>query len=84
MIKSAILSKNRKHRYLLSRIWDLNNENILFIMLNPSSADEDIDDATTTKVILKKAALHWRSLENSCLKTVYFKVLENARFAGII
>ena len=51
MIKSAILSKNRKHRYLLSRIWDLNNENILFIMLNPSSADEDIDDATTTKVI---------------------------------
>lgn len=51
MIKSAILSKNRKHRYLLSRIWDLDNENILFIMLNPSSADEDIDDATTTKVI---------------------------------
>lgn len=51
MIKSAILSKNRKHRYLLSRIWDLKNETILFIMLNPSSADENIDDPTTKKVI---------------------------------
>tara|TARA_B100000959_G_C14880025_1_gene582112 strand:+ start:597 stop:1049 length:453 start_codon:yes stop_codon:yes gene_type:complete len=51
MIKSAILSDDRKHRYLLSRIWDLNNENILFIMLNPSSADEDLDDPTTKKII---------------------------------
>ncbi|MEE3035291.1 MAG: DUF1643 domain-containing protein [Bacteroidota bacterium] len=51
MIKSAILSDDRKHRYLLSRIWNQNNENILFIMLNPSSADEDLDDRTTKKII---------------------------------
>ena len=51
MIRSAILSKNRKHRYLLSRIWNQKNKKILFIMLNPSSADENIDDPTTKKVI---------------------------------
>ena len=51
MIRSAILSENRKHRYLLSRIWNQKNEKILFIMLNPSSADENIDDPTTKKVI---------------------------------
>ena len=69
MIKSAILSKNRKHRYLLSRIWDLNNENILFIMLNPSSADEDIDDATTTKVISFSKKWGYGGLHNCNLYT---------------
>ena len=55
-IKNNILSKakfsiDKKHRYELSRHWDLSKSDILFIMLNPSIANEDIDDPTIKRLI---------------------------------
>ncbi len=51
MDKDAILSKDRKYRYTLSRIWDHAKPIVLFICLNPSTADEENDDRTITKCI---------------------------------
>jgi hypothetical protein len=51
MKKHAILSDDKKYRYQLSRIWDEDKPCILFIMLNPSTADEEYDDPTIRRVI---------------------------------
>ena len=39
MKKDAILSEDRKFRYILSRVWDEAKPTVLFIGLNPSTAD---------------------------------------------
>lgn len=55
--KSAILSDDRKYRYLLWRLcesdmFDYNNpKSIMFIGLNPSTADENLDDPTIRRLI---------------------------------
>lgn len=51
MIKDAILSEDRKYRYILSRIWDETKPTVLFIGLNPSTADENEDDPTIRRCI---------------------------------
>ena len=51
MKKAAILSEDNLYRYQLSRIWDESKPLILFIMLNPSTADADVDDSTIRRVI---------------------------------
>ena len=50
--KSAVFSPCRKYRYSLSRIWDINQKIILFIGLNPSTADETHDDPTIIRCLL--------------------------------
>jgi len=49
--RNAIISADGKYRYQLSRIWDEEKPNILFIMLNPSTADADVDDQTIRRVM---------------------------------
>jgi hypothetical protein len=49
--KSAILSGDRKYRYVLRRRWDLAKPNVMFIGLNPSTADENEDDPTIRRCI---------------------------------
>jgi hypothetical protein len=49
--KGAIFSDCRQYRYLLWRIWDDKKPCIMFIMLNPSTADENEDDSTIRKCI---------------------------------
>jgi hypothetical protein len=49
--KSAKLSPDRKYRYLLSRIWKPSKGIALFVCLNPSTADENIDDPTIRRCI---------------------------------
>lgn len=51
MEKTAIISEDNKYRYQLSRIWDQSKPRILFIMLNPSTADAKQDDPTIRRVI---------------------------------
>jgi hypothetical protein len=47
MIKDAILDKDRKYRYMLKRQWGERNDNFInFVLLNPSTANETIDDPT--------------------------------------
>ena len=49
--KHAILSYDGKYRYQLSRTWDKDKPKLLFIMLNPSTADTINDDPTIRRII---------------------------------
>ncbi len=41
--------KNREYRYALRRVWDDSLPSVLFIMMNPSTADLLVDDPTVAK-----------------------------------
>ena len=51
MKKSAIISDCNKYRYELHREWDKKKGKVLFIMLNPSTADGLNNDLTTIRCI---------------------------------
>ena len=51
MTGDAILSDDRVYRYMLERTWDCRKERVLFVMLNPSTADEKEDDPTITRCL---------------------------------
>ena len=51
MKRNAIISHDGKYRYQLSRVWDEEKLMILFIMLNQSTADADVDDPTIRRVV---------------------------------
>lgn len=53
---TAYFSHDRKYRYSLSRMWDASLPSILFIGLNPSTANESVNDPTIRKV-MKFAAI---------------------------
>ena len=53
----AIISDCSKYRYELHREWDKKKGKVLFIMLNPSTADHVEDDLTTRRCI--KYAERW-------------------------
>ena len=44
--RSADLSRDGRYRYALRRVWDPNEPAILFVGLNPSTADHRVDDPT--------------------------------------
>jgi len=44
--KSAIISKCEKYRYELRRIWQSKTGLVCWVMLNPSTADANVDDPT--------------------------------------
>lgn len=50
MITTAEFSECRKYRYQLSRIWDEQLPRVMFIGLNPSTANEISNDRTVTTV----------------------------------
>ncbi len=50
-IKKAEISECKNYRYSLTRIWDETKPKVLFIMLNPSTADHEIDDPTIKRCI---------------------------------
>lgn len=47
----AIFSKDRIHRYVLIREWDLSKPSLMIVALNPSTADEKKNDPTVTRCI---------------------------------
>lgn len=57
MIKDAVVSDNKLYRYQLSRVWDSSLPMVMFICLNPSTADHNDDDPTILKCI--KYAQDW-------------------------
>lgn len=46
MERGAVISDCGKYRYVLWRRWDKTKPRLIFIMLNPSIADAELDDAT--------------------------------------
>ena len=51
MIREAEFSIDKKDRYSLKREWDKSKNKILYIMLNPSLADDKNDDPTIRRLI---------------------------------
>ncbi len=51
MQSSALFSECRTYRYALWRIWDESLDSVLFIGLNPSTADESNNDPTISRCI---------------------------------
>lgn len=51
MISGAIISDCGRYRYQLWRIWDDSKPKVLFLMHNPSTADEKDDDRTVGRCI---------------------------------
>lgn len=49
--KDAILDPTGRYRYALSREWTQDARRVVFIMLNPSTADHTIDDPTIRRCI---------------------------------
>jgi hypothetical protein len=49
LYSTADFSDDMKYRYLLTREWDSDKPQILFIMLNPSTADAEKMDPTVTR-----------------------------------
>ncbi|MFV2031219.1 MAG: DUF1643 domain-containing protein [Gammaproteobacteria bacterium] len=47
MQRSAIISPCKKYRYELTRVWDASKPWVLFICLNPSTADHEAEDNTS-------------------------------------
>jgi hypothetical protein len=51
VIKTAEISECGLYRYHLGRSWDASLPSLTFVMLNPSTADADIDDPTIRRCI---------------------------------
>ena len=51
MIREAEFSIEKKERYSLKREWDKSKNKILYIMLNPSKADDKKDDPTIRRLV---------------------------------
>ena len=53
----AVFSPDRIYRYVLYRVWDEAKPRVMFIGLNPSTADESVDDPTIRRC--KRFAADW-------------------------
>ncbi len=51
LARDAVISACGKYRYLLRRVWNDDRMRALFVMLNPSTADAEVDDATIRSCI---------------------------------
>lgn len=63
MIRDAILSLCSVYRYTLVRSWNSDGPRLLFIMLNPSTADAKIDDATIKRCVRFAVDMGYGSIE---------------------
>ena len=61
--RDAVISDCGKYRYLLRRTWDHDRPRALIVMLNPSTADAEIDDPTIRSCIRLCKGLSYGSFE---------------------
>lgn len=59
----AIFSSCERYRYRLWRIWDERKPKIAFLMLNPSTADENVLDHTVTRCKKRAETLGYGGME---------------------
>ena len=62
MIQSAEFDPTGKYRYTLTRTWERDLGRVVFVMLNPSTADHTINDPTVTRCIGFAINHHFGSL----------------------
>ena len=53
LTSDAIISDDKKYRYLLTRIWDNDKRMVNFIGLNPSTADQIDNDPTMRRELIE-------------------------------
>ncbi len=63
MGSGALLSADRLYRYRLWRYWKEDEPALVFIMLNPSTADEVASDPTITRCILRARRMGFGGIE---------------------
>lgn len=63
MLKGAVIDETGMYRYSLRRIWDSELPCVAFVMLNPSIADDEIDDPTIRRCIGFAKSWGYGSLE---------------------
>lgn len=63
MERDAVISECGRYRYLLRRAWDHEKPRALFIMLNPSTADAEIDDPTIRSCVRLSKGFGYGSFE---------------------
>ena len=51
MQRTACIDETGDYRYKLSRIWNSDEPMVMFIMLNPNTADANVDDPTIRRCI---------------------------------
>ena len=51
LVSNACLSDDGLYRYFLTRVWDVQLPVLAFILLNPSTADDEHDDATVIRCV---------------------------------
>src|ERR1700680_305374 len=61
--RDAVLSDCGVYRYLLRRVWDRDKIRVLIVMLNPSTADAQVDDATIRSLFRLCRRLGYGSFE---------------------
>lgn len=61
--RDAVISDCGTYRYLLRRTWDHGKPRVLIVMLNPSTADAEIDDPTIRSCIRLSKGLGYGSFE---------------------
>jgi len=59
----AVISDDGKYRYLLRRTWDHTMPRMLYVMLNPSTADASIDDPTIKSCVRLAKTFGYGSFE---------------------
>ncbi|HEY9643243.1 MAG TPA: DUF1643 domain-containing protein [Coleofasciculaceae cyanobacterium] len=59
----AVFDRRKRYRYSLSRQWEEDGDRIAFIMLNPSTADDQNNDPTIRRCIRFAQAWGYGSLE---------------------
>lgn len=59
----AVISQDGRYRYLLRRVWDYAKPRVLFVMLNPSTADAHEDDATIRSCVRLASGAGYGSME---------------------
>lgn len=63
----AFFSEDRKYRYLLWRQWDTSKPSAVFVMLNPSFANETDNDPTISRCIKRARAMGFGGIRVSNL-----------------
>lgn len=59
----AVLSDCERYRYRLWRVWDASLPKVCFVMLNPSTADENVLDPTVSRCKKRGETLGYGGLE---------------------
>lgn len=86
MHRSAVISPCKMYRYLLRRAWDESLPTALFVMLNPSTADAEVDDPTIRRCMGFARSWGMGSIEvvNRLLRRVEFGPLDEQAVMRVV